>query len=328
MATPGRLLDLMSVGAVSLRNIEHVVLDEADRMLDMGFIHDIKRVMAEVPDRRQTLLFSATIPPEIEKLAAQFLYKPTRVAVDPPASTCEPIEQSVYFVPQPRKTELLVELLRDGEIDRAIIFTRTKHGANRLARKLTKRDIPADAIHGDKSQGARERTLSGLRSGEVRFLVATDLASRGLDVKGLSHVVNFDLPNEPESYVHRIGRTGRAGESGIAVSLCSEVEQPYLRDIEKLTKRRLLRKSASDLGLDLDEEVSADANAVATPRPRKPASERKKPSSGSKTPAQRARASRNGKRRRSPRRPSTGAAPEAPRDGSHRRRNRKAPTSS
>lgn len=314
IATPGRLLDLMSVGAVSLRNVEHVVLDEADRMLDMGFIHDIKRVMADVPDRRQTLLFSATIPPEIEKLAAQFLYKPQRVAVDPVSSTCEPIEQSVYFVEQPRKTDLLVEILRGRGIDRAIIFTRTKHGANRLARKLTKRDIPADAIHGDKSQGARERTLAGLRSGEVRVVVATDLASRGLDVKGLSHVVNFDLPNEPESYVHRIGRTGRAGESGIAVSLCSETERPYLRDIEKLTKRSLVRRSAAELGLDLDAGVAGEPPAPAKPAPTNPA-----PS----TPSTRAR--RVGRRARGAGRGAGAATPEARRHRARKRPKAKQP---
>lgn len=250
VATPGRLLDLMSEGVAPLESVRHVVLDEADRMLDMGFIHDIRRVMAKVPEDRQTMLFSATIPPEIEAMAQQFLREPERIAVDPVSSTCEPIEQSVYFVDSKQKTALLVELLRDGEIDRALIFTRTKHGANRLAQKLTKRDIPASAIHGNKSQSARERTLAGLRTGETRVVVATDLASRGLDVKGLSHVVNYDLPNEPESYVHRVGRTGRAGESGIAVALCSADERPYLQAIERLTGRKLIRRSVEDHGLE------------------------------------------------------------------------------
>jgi len=268
IATPGRLLDLMSMGELTLQNVQHVVLDEADRMLDMGFIHDIKRVMAKVPDRRQTLLFSATIPAEIEKLAQAFLHKPQRVAVDPVSSTCEPIEQSVYFVDSGDKAALLIELLQDGAIDRALIFTRTKHGANRLAQKLSKRDIPASAIHGNKSQSAREKTLLGLRSGDVRVVVATDLASRGLDVKGLTHVVNYDVPNEPESYVHRVGRTGRAGESGIAVSLCSASERPYLQAIEKLTGRKLIRRSVEDYGLPppTDEVV---AKPVSRPRPQK-----------------------------------------------------------
>ncbi len=319
IATPGRLLDLMSVGAVSLRNVQHVVLDEADRMLDMGFIHDIKRVMADVPDRRQTLLFSATIPPEIEQLAAQFLYKPQRVAVDPVSSTCEPIEQSVYFVEQPRKTDLLVEILKGRGIDRAIIFTRTKHGANRLARKLTKRDIPAEAIHGDKSQGARERTLAGLRSGDVRVVVATDLASRGLDVKGLSHVVNFDLPNEPESYVHRIGRTGRAGESGIAVSLCSETERPYLQDIEKLTKRRLVRRSAAELGLDLEAGAASEARVPAKPKPAPASPEPAKSSE---------RARRVGRRARGAGRSTGAATPEARRHRARKRPKTKQPSPS
>ncbi|MDG2304226.1 MAG: DEAD/DEAH box helicase [Candidatus Binatia bacterium] len=249
VATPGRLLDLMQMGVVSLSSVDHVVLDEADRMLDMGFIHDIKRVMAKIPENRQTLLFSATIPKEIESMAGKFLNRPKRIAVDPVSSTCDPIEQSVYFVESASKSALLVELLQDGEIDRALIFTRTKHGANRLAQKLTKRSIPASAIHGNKSQSARERTLLGLRSGETRVVVATDLASRGLDVKGLSHVVNFDIPNEPENYVHRVGRTGRAGESGIAVSLCAPAERPYLQAIEKLTGRKLIRRSAESYGL-------------------------------------------------------------------------------
>ncbi len=260
VATPGRLLDLMSMGVVSLSHVEHVVLDEADRMLDMGFIHDIKKVMAKVPEDRQTLLFSATIPKEIEGMAAKFLHKPKRIAVDRVSSTCDPIEQSVYFVDSASKSTLLVELLKDGAIDRALIFTRTKHGANRLAQKLTKRDIPASAIHGNKSQSARERTLLGLRSGETRVVVATDLASRGLDVKGLSHVVNFDLPNEPESYVHRVGRTGRAGESGIAVSLCSPAERPYLQAIEKLTGKKLIRRPVESYGLTTPTEKATPAD--------------------------------------------------------------------
>ena len=242
IATPGRLLDLMSEGAVSLDAVEHMVLDEADRMLDMGFLPDVRRILAKLPAKRQTLLFSATLPKEIEKLARQFLSDPERIAVDPVSSTCEPIEQSVYMIDQKLKTALLIHLLQDGSIDRALIFTRTKHGANRLAQKLTRSGISASAIHGNKSQSAREKTLLGLRSGEIRVVVATDLASRGLDVKGLSHVVNYDLPNEPETYVHRVGRTGRAGESGIAVALCSPAEQPYLRDIERLIGKKLKRR--------------------------------------------------------------------------------------
>ena len=242
IATPGRLLDLMSEGAVSLDAVEHMVLDEADRMLDMGFLPDVRRILARLPEKRQTLLFSATLPKEIEKLARQFLIDPERIAVDPVSSTCEPIEQSVYMIDQKLKTALLIHLLQDGSIDRALIFTRTKHGANRLAQKLTRSGISASAIHGNKSQSAREKTLLGLRSGEIRVVVATDLASRGLDVKGLSHVVNFDLPNEPETYVHRVGRTGRAGESGIAVALCAQDEQPYLRDIERLIGKKLQRR--------------------------------------------------------------------------------------
>jgi len=268
VATPGRLLDLMNEGAVSLRSARHVVLDEADRMLDMGFIHDIRRVMGELPERRQTMLFSATLPAEIEVLARKFLWKPERITVDPVSSTCLPIEQSVYFVEATQKTALLVELLQDGAIDRALIFTRTKHGANRLAEKLTKRNIPASAIHGNKSQSAREKTLKGLRSGATRVVVATDLASRGLDVKGLSHVVNYDLPAEPESYVHRVGRTGRAGESGIAVALCAPSERVHLSAIERLTGRKLVRRSVEDHGLTPPAPGAVPAAEVRPPRPR------------------------------------------------------------
>ena len=276
VATPGRLLDLESMGEVRLDQVEHVVLDEADRMLDMGFVHDIRRVMAAVPERRQTLLFSATLPPEIEDLGRKFLHKPTRIAVDPISSTGEPIAQSVYLVESKAKTALLVELLQDGAIDRALIFTRTKHGANRLAQKLSKRDIPASAIHGNKSQSAREKTLAGLKSGETRVVVATDLASRGLDVKGLSHVVNYDLPNEPESYVHRVGRTGRAGESGIAVSLCSPDERPYLKAIEKLTGKTLTRMDNPLGGSESADGAEAPA-AERRPQPAAPKRRKQRP---------------------------------------------------
>jgi ATP-dependent RNA helicase RhlE len=267
IATPGRLLDLMSEGAVSLDAVEHMVLDEADRMLDMGFLPDVRRILARLPEKRQTLLFSATLPKEIEKLARQFLIDPERIAVDPVSSTCEPIEQSVYMIDQKLKTALLIHLLQDGSIDRALIFTRTKHGANRLAQKLTRSGISASAIHGNKSQSAREKTLLGLRSGEIRVVVATDLASRGLDVKGLSHVVNYDLPNEPETYVHRVGRTGRAGESGIAVALCAQDEQPYLRDIERLIGKKLVRRDDVVLAdLPRPAEVTDDRHDRRGPR--------------------------------------------------------------
>ena len=243
VACPGRLLDLMQNDGLRLDDVEVVVLDEADRMLDMGFIHDVRRVFAELPEDRQTLLFSATMPQEIKKLAGKILYRPESIAVDPISSTAPPIHQSVYFVSGGQKQGLLTNLLRDEEVERALVFTRTKHGANRVAQKLERAGVPAAAIHGNKSQGARERAMAGFRSGDIRVVVATDLASRGIDVKELSHVINFDLPNISETYVHRVGRTGRAGASGIAISLCSDEERPYLRDIERLTGQRIERAS-------------------------------------------------------------------------------------
>jgi len=239
VATPGRLLDLMGDRAAVLDGVQHFVLDEADRMLDMGFIHDVRRVARALPRERQTLLFSATLPREIQSLASRILVDPVRVEVDPVASTCEPIEQSVYFVDKGKKTELLKRLLDGGEVDRALVFTRTKHGANRVTQQLLRARVEAAAIHGNKSQGARERALAGFKRGRTRVIVATDIAARGIDVKGLSHVINFDIPHEPETYVHRVGRTGRAGASGVALSLCSSEERGYLAAIERLTRQRL-----------------------------------------------------------------------------------------
>lgn len=241
VATPGRLLDLMNDGVIDLGHVRFFVLDEADRMLDMGFAPDVRRITRAVPERRQTLLFSATMPREIEALVNRLLRKPVRLAVDPIASTVEPVEQAVYFVDGRCKADLLKSLLETGEIDRALVFTRTKHGANRLVQKLDRVHIEAAAIHGNKSQGARERALRRFKSGETRVVVATDIAARGIDVKGLSHVINYDMPNEAETYVHRIGRTGRAGESGVALSLCAPEERPFLAAIERLTRRRLDR---------------------------------------------------------------------------------------
>ena len=247
VATPGRLLDLMSTRHVTLGEVEHVVLDEADRMLDMGFIHDMRKIMKVLPADRQTLLFSATMPREIAELARQYLYKPERVAVDPVSSTCDPIAQSVYFANGGDKLRLLIELLRDKGVGSALVFTRTKHRANRVAQRLEAAGVPAAAIHGNKSQGARERALAGFKDGSIRVVVATDLASRGIDVKGLSHVINFELPNEPETYVHRVGRTGRAGEQGIAISICSDDERSYLGAIERLTQKPITRVDAKAL---------------------------------------------------------------------------------
>ncbi len=234
VATPGRLLDLMNQGHVSLNSIEIFVLDEADRMLDMGFIHDVKRVIAKLPAKRQTLFFSATMPPEIASLASTILTDPLKVEVTPASTTAEKVGQSMYFVNKADKKSLLVHLLQDKEIISALVFTRTKHLANRVATDLTKAGIYAEAIHGNKSQTARQNALSNFKTGRIRVLVATDIAARGIDVEELSHVINFELPNVPETYVHRIGRTGRAGKSGEAISFCEAEELPYLKDIQKL----------------------------------------------------------------------------------------------
>ena len=236
VATPGRLLDLVKSNALRLGEVECFVLDEADRMLDMGFIHDIRKIVAKLPVARQTLMFSATMPRAIAELAAQMLRDPVKVAVAPAASTVERVEQRIIRVDRPAKAATLIEVLRGETIDRALIFTRTKHGADKVARNLVRAGIRADAIHGNKSQNQRERALAAFRKGEVRTLVATDIAARGIDVDGVSHVVNFDLPNVPETYVHRIGRTARAGAEGIAISLCDGEEVAFLRDIEKLIR--------------------------------------------------------------------------------------------
>ncbi len=234
IATPGRLLDLMDQKYVHLQHIKIFVLDEADRMLDMGFIHDVKKVIAKLPQKRQTLFFSATMPPEISKLANTILTNPVRVEVTPPATTANTIQQVLYFVEKPDKRSLLLHLLKDRNIETALVFTRTKHGADKVAKDLIRAGVQAEAIHGNKSQNARQRALSNFKGKQTRVLVATDIAARGIDIDDLSHVINFELPNIPETYVHRIGRTGRAGASGIAFSFCESEEKEYLRDIHKL----------------------------------------------------------------------------------------------
>ncbi|WP_207433890.1 DEAD/DEAH box helicase [Sabulibacter ruber] len=239
VATPGRLLDLMNQGLVSLKYIETFILDEADRMLDMGFIHDVRKVIAQIPANRQTLLFSATMPQEIQKLANSILKDPVYVEVTPVSSTAEKIDQKVFFVEKTAKRALLKHLLKETGIKRALVFSRTKHGADRIAKELSKVGIAAQSIHGDKAQSTRVRALSQFKNYELQALVATDIAARGIDVDDLTHVINVDLPNEPETYVHRIGRTGRAGAEGLALSFCDDTELPYLRDIEKLTKQTI-----------------------------------------------------------------------------------------
>ncbi|PSR56137.1 DEAD/DEAH box helicase [Adhaeribacter arboris] len=239
IATPGRLLDLMNQGFISLQHLNLFVLDEADRMLDMGFVHDVKRVITKLPAKRQTLFFSATMPPEIVKLADTILVNPVKVEVTPVSSTAHTIEQAVYYVQKNDKKPLLLHLLADSSIETALIFTRTKHGADKVAKDLNRAGIGAEAIHGNKSQNARQRALTNFKTRQTRVLVATDIAARGIDVEELTHVINFELPNVPETYVHRIGRTGRAGANGIAWSFCDAEEQLYLRDINKLIAKTI-----------------------------------------------------------------------------------------
>lgn len=239
IATPGRLLDLISQGFIQLNTLEYFVLDEADRMLDMGFIHDIKRLLPLLPKKRQTLFFSATMPPEIQRLAEKILHDPEKVEVTPPSSTVDKIEQSVYYVEKKEKINLLTSLLEDKALESVLVFSRTKHGADKIARVLTKAGIKAEAIHGNKAQNARQRALNNFKDHTTRVLIATDIAARGIDVDHLSHVINYDLPNVPETYVHRIGRTGRAGRSGISFSFCDTEEVALLKDIHKLIGKQI-----------------------------------------------------------------------------------------
>lgn len=239
VATPGRLLDLMNQGFINLKSLEIFVLDEADRMLDMGFIHDVKKVIKSIPEKRQTLFFSATMPEEIQNLAGMMLKNPVKIEVTPPSSTVDKIQQRVYFTNKPDKRKLLLHLLETNGIDNALVFTRTKHGADKVARFLDKAKIRSAAIHGNKSQNARQNALNNFKNGKLNVLVATDIAARGIDIDELTHVFNFDLPNVPETYVHRIGRTGRAGNEGIAISFCAADERKELKDIEKLASIKI-----------------------------------------------------------------------------------------
>jgi ATP-dependent RNA helicase RhlE len=239
IATPGRLLDLISQGFIDLRQLGIFVLDEADRMLDMGFIHDVKKVITHLPSQRQTLFFSATLLPEIQKLAGSLLTNPVKVEVTPPSSTVDKIEQRLYMTNKKSKPELLLHILDESAIPTALVFTRTKHGADRLVKFLTKMKVRTAAIHGNKSQNARQAALSSFKEGRLRVLVATDIAARGIDIDDLTHVFNYDLPEVPETYIHRIGRTGRAGNTGVAIAFCDSEERTDLRDIEKLIGRKI-----------------------------------------------------------------------------------------
>ncbi|WP_158827046.1 DEAD/DEAH box helicase [Mucilaginibacter lacusdianchii] len=239
VATPGRLLDLVNQRFVHLDHIKFLILDEADRMLDMGFVHDVKKIIAKVPAKRQTLFFSATMPPEIQQLANTILNKPEKVEVTPVSSTADTIQQEVFFVEKGDKKALLNHILKDKSIETALVFTRTKHGADKVVKDLSRAGITAEAIHGNKSQNARQRALTNFKNRTTRILVATDIAARGIDVDDLTHVINFELPNVPETYVHRIGRTGRAGASGIALSFCDHEEKEFLKDIHKLIAKTI-----------------------------------------------------------------------------------------
>ncbi|MCK9398680.1 MAG: DEAD/DEAH box helicase [Bacteroidales bacterium] len=239
VATPGRLLDLMNQGFITLKDVEFFVLDEADRMLDMGFIHDVKKIIAFLPHKRQSLFFSATMPPEIVKLAGTILHNPVKVEVTPSATTVETTRQFVFFVDKGNKNALLVDVLQDKNIKTALVFTRTKHGADKVVRILEKNKISAEAIHGNKAQNARQRALANFKAQTTRVLVATDIAARGIDVDDLEFVINFEIPNISETYVHRIGRTGRAGAKGTSLSFCDAEEKPWLKDIEKLIGKKI-----------------------------------------------------------------------------------------
>lgn len=272
VATPGRLLDLVDRRSLNLSDVEYLVLDEADQMLDLGFIHALKRIVKLLPKQRQSLFFSATMPKTIATLAAEFLHDPVQVAVTPVATTAERVRQEVVFVETPQKQAMLEYTLNNHAIERALIFTRTKHGADRVVRHLARANIKAAAIHGNKSQPQREKTLSAFRSGECPILIATDIAARGIDVDGVSVVINFDLPNVPESYVHRIGRTARAGAEGLAISFCNKEERAYLRDIERLIRQKVpvLPTPPHIAGMVFEPVEKTTEDRGRKPQPRKP----------------------------------------------------------
>lgn len=255
VATPGRLLDLISQGYISLNDIKFFVLDEADQMLDMGFIHDIKKIIAKLPAKRQSLFFSATMPSSIVELSTKILGKYEKVTIKPKQATAEKVEQAVYFVSKPNKAKLLIHLIEEKPNASVLVFSRTKHGADKVVRVLEKSQIKAAAIHGNKSQGARQRALTRFKDGELNVLIATDIAARGIDISDLSLVINYDLPNIPETYVHRIGRTGRAKASGVALSFCNQEEKEYLKDIQKLINQQIPVIKEHPFPLDENEEI-------------------------------------------------------------------------
>ncbi len=317
VATPGRLLDMVQGNALKLGQVEFLVLDEADRMLDMGFINDIRKIVAKLPIKRQTLFFSATMPKDIADLAEHMLRDPARVSVTPVSSTAERIDQRIIQVDHTAKPTVLAQLLKDEPVNRALVFTRTKHGADKVVKGLAKVGIAAEAIHGNKSQNHRERVLAAFRSGDIRTLVATDIAARGIDVDGITHVVNFDIPNIPETYVHRIGRTARAGAEGVAISLCAGEEHTYVRDIEKLIRMDLPKedrrtpgqqRAATSPTQQRSPRPAAAANGHgprsndAAPGPQGPRRRRRRPGGGSNAPH----ANRHEGNRHEPARPAQG----------------------
>ena len=315
VACPGRLLDLIGQKAIDLSHVEILVLDEADRMLDMGFIHDVKKVLAKLPVQRQNLLFSATFSADISELASKLLHEPERIEVTPPNTTVERIEQRVYRLPASHKRALLAHLITAGAWEQVLVFTRTKHGANRLAEYLDKHGLPAVAIHGNKSQNARTKALADFKANQVRIMVATDIAARGLDIDQLPHVVNFELPNVEEDYVHRIGRTGRAGRSGEAISLVAPDEEKLLKSIERMTRQRI--PDGDTLGFD-PATVEVEKPEVRGPRPERqpradrPQRERGKPAAGTENKEGRSRHRRSGGRGQSDVRPASPSLPLVP----------------
>ncbi len=287
IATPGRLLDLMGQGHISLNKVEFLVLDEADRMLDMGFIRDIQKIVDAIPKQRQTVMFSATMPQSVERLAHNILNKPARIDVAPASTTAEKVDQHVLMVPKSRKRDLLAHVMKDTAIERVLIFTRTKHGANRVARYLDQLGISSGAIHGNKSQNARQKALNEFRSGDIRALVATDVAARGIDVDGVTHVINFELPNEPESYVHRIGRTARAGATGISLSFCDHEERAYLKDIERIIRQPVPLMEDHPFHFEGMEARFENGVEVTKPAPRKPGPPKRRANTGKHKPNRR-----------------------------------------
>ncbi|MFT6559596.1 DEAD/DEAH box helicase [Sneathiella sp.] len=278
VATPGRLLDLFSDDYIWLGKVDYFVLDEADRMLDMGFIHDIRKIVAQLPKKRQTLLFSATMAKEVEKLAAGILKDPVRINIAPSATTAEKVSQTVLMVSKDNKRPLLQHLLKDQKMERVLVFTRTKHGANRLTRFLEKLNIDCSAIHGNKSQNTRQKALESFKNGDIRVLVATDVAARGIDVDNVTHVINYDVPNDADNYVHRIGRTARAGMTGISITFCDHDELDYLKAIEKITKQSI--PQSTDQPFHADHSSTANSSPAKSSKPKNQRSRSRRPENG------------------------------------------------